>query len=82
MLLDEVVLFNHSEISPEDFDVSRTVWRFAWGMCVLGRGGGVSCETSRPSAHPLSLSLSEGMLDPGFTFPLRIAHGYLPTSKY
>lgn len=39
MLLDEVVLFNHSEISPEDFDVSRTVWRFAWGMCVLGWGG-------------------------------------------
>lgn len=80
MLLDEVVLFNHSEISPEDFDVSRTMWRLAWGMCALGEG--VSCETGRPPAHPLSLSLSEGVLDPGFTFPLRIAPGYLPTSKY
>ena len=55
MLLDEVVLFNHSEISPEDFDVSRTVWRLAWGMCALGEG--VFCETGHPPAHPLSLSL-------------------------
>lgn len=73
MRLDEAALFNHREISPEDFDASPTAQGSAGGMCALG------------ADLPLTLSAvypSELVLDTGFNYSLRRAAGDLHTSKF